>query len=214
MYILHSNAGILRICGDEDDRPSAKQKERAKLLLMKLCLEKSPRIRDEIILQLIKQIRGNPNKISSEAAWGTLSCVTSLANPSEGFVYPVMHWLIDIIELHDSPSYKEWAKFILARIYNNLKAKDKRVFVPEINEMSYVANKKQIKVSVFMPNGAFMTCYIESYTDFDTLKKHVLQRLSFHGEPAWRFGIMEVIEYENKYGSTSVSQRRDSLKGT
>lgn len=168
---------------------------------MKLCLEKSPRIRDEIILQLVKQIRGNPNKTSSEAAWGTLACVLSLANPSEGFVYPLMHWIIDIIDLHESPSYKEWGRFILCRMYNNLSAKDKRVFVPEINEVSYICNKKQIKLAVYMPNGAFMTCYAESYTDFNSLKKLILHRLKFDAEPAWRFGFMEVVEYENKYGS-------------
>jgi hypothetical protein len=125
-----------------------------------------------------------------------------------------MHWLIDIIDLHESPSYKEWARMSLARMYYNLSSTDKRVYVPEINEISYICNKKQSKTAVFLPNGAFMTCYIESYTDFDALKKLVLQRLSFHGEPAWRFGIMEVVEYENKYGSAPVIQRKDSSRVT
>jgi MyTH4 domain len=175
-------------------------------------LEKGPRIRDEIILQLVKQIRGNTNKFSAEAAWATLASVTSIASPSDNFSYPLMHWLIDIIDLHENKSYKEWGRFILARLYNNLSAQDKRVFVPESNEISYIINKRQIKAPLFMPNGAFMTMFIESYTDFETMKKTALYRMGLHTDHVWRYGIMEVVEYDNKYGRPSVTQRKDSSK--
>jgi hypothetical protein len=213
MYVSNSNEGILRICGDEEEKPTAKQKERAKLLLMKLALEKSPRIRDEIILQLVKQIRGNPNKISSDVAWGTLACILSMSNPSEGFTYPLMHWLIDVIEIHESPSFKEWGRYILARIYNNHNSIDKRVFVPEVNEITYIYNKKMIKIAVFMPNGTFMTCYIESYTNFDALKDQVLKRLGLHTEHTWRYGIMETVEFENKFGKGFLTVEERFLEG-
>lgn len=175
-------------------------------MLLKLVLDKGPRLRDEIVLQLIKQIRGNPSKISSEAAWASLACVLSISGPSEHFIFPFMHWLIDVIELHQSKSFQEWARFCLARAYHKLSAIDRRAFVPEKNEITYVSNKKQVKVPLFMANGAFMTNFIESYTDFEQLKRAALARLGLHTTHLWRYGIIELVEYENKYGSFQSSR--------
>lgn len=145
--------------------------------------------------------------MSGEAAWATLACVLSISGPSEQFTFPVMHWLVDVIDLHQTKSFQEWARFCLSRIYHKLSSHDRRVFIPEKNEIAYISNKKQLKVPLFMANGAFMTMYIESYTDFEGLKRAALARMGLHTAHLWRYGILEVVEYENKYG------RRRSLRG-
>jgi hypothetical protein len=76
--------GILRVCGDEVEQATIKQKEKAKYTVCKILMENSFRIKDEIMLLCIKQIRKNKRKLSAESAWGMLACMLSLSSPSEG----------------------------------------------------------------------------------------------------------------------------------
>lgn len=192
---------ILRVCGDEEEQATFRQKEKARMLLIKLGMEKSQRIKDEIILQIVKQIRKNKGKLSTENAFSLLAGVLSAINASENLVFPLLNWLISMIDLHQNDAYRDWSRFILCRVYHSHLAVDKRFFCPDPFEVAYVTNRKKIKVPLYMPNGTFLTLWIESYTDFEQLKAAALQRLGFKTSHQWRYGVIEYIEYENKFGT-------------
>ena len=193
------NKVILRFCGDEEEVTTIEAKTKARNQIIKYSVEKPQRVRDEMILQLIKQIRNNKKKLSTENAWGLLACVVSIGAPSDRFVYPLMNWLMNMIDIHQNEGYKDWARFILCRVYNYHIMFDKRVFIPDIIEMAYVLNRKRTKVPVYMSNGAFLTMWIESYTDIEAMKSEALLRLGLKTDHKWRYGILEYIEYPTKY---------------
>lgn len=188
------------MCGDEEEQTSAKAKQRARNQLIKIVMEKTQRLRDEIIIQLIKQVRKNNRKSSVEAAFSLLANVVSIAYPSEGLLFPLMNWLMNMVIYHKNEGYKDWCRYILARVYYMHLAQDKRYFNPDPMEMAYVANRKRVKVHLFMPNGAFLTLWIESYTTFEDLKKEALYRLGYKTKHFWRWGVIEYIEYSDKFG--------------
>jgi hypothetical protein len=102
---------------------------------------------------------------------------------------------------------RDWCRYILARVYYMHMAQDKRYFNPDPMEMAYVTNRKKVKVHLFMPNGAFLTLWIESYTTFEDLKKEALFRLGYKTKHYWRWGVIEFIEYPEKFGTTLAHLR-------
>jgi hypothetical protein len=190
---------ILRYCGDEDEAATFENKEKAKYSIIRYSVEKSQRVRDEIILQLIKQIRNNKKKYSTENCWGLFASVVSVGAPSEKFIYPLMNWLMNMIDIHQNEGYKDWSRFILCRVYNYHIMQDKRIFIPDPMEINYIINRRRIKVALYMSNGAFLTCWIESYTDVDALKSEALLRLGLKTDHKWRYGILEYVEYPTKF---------------
>ena len=195
---------ICRVCGDEDEPATFKQREKSRMLLIKVGMEKSQRIRDEIILQLVKQIRKNKGKLSTESAFSLLGCVVSTILPSEELIYPLMNWLVSMIDLHTNDAYRDWSRYILSRVYHSHLAEDKRFFTPDPLEVAYVTNRKKVKIPLYMGNGTFLTMWIESYTDFEELKAAALQRLGLKTSHHWRYGFVEYIEYEEKFGSVEI----------
>jgi hypothetical protein len=182
------------------EQASIKQKEKAKYTVCKIAMENSFRIKDEIMLLCIKQIRKNKRKLSAESAWGMLACMLSLTSPSEGLSYPMMNWLINVVELHPNQAYKDWASYCLARAYRTFINEDKRFFSPHPMEMAYVSNRKGVKIPLYCSNGAFITMWIESYNDFEELKAEALLRLGLKTEHHWRYTVIEIVEYDTKYG--------------
>lgn len=163
-------------------------------------MEKTQRMRDEILIQLIKQVRKNNKKSSVEAAFSLLANILSISYPSEGLLFPLMNWLMNMVTHHKNEGYKDWCRYILARVYYMHLAQDKRYFNPDPMEMAYVTNRKRIKIHLFMPNGAFLTLWIESYTTFEELKKEALFRLGYKTKHYWRWGVIEYVEYSDKFG--------------
>lgn len=67
VYSINSFRDILIYCGDVEATESSRRHALYKLI--KLALGKSRRLKDEICLMIIKQIRKNPNSESTDKAW-------------------------------------------------------------------------------------------------------------------------------------------------
>lgn len=167
--------------------------------VFKLGLEKTQRIRDEIILLVIKQIRKNEKSISTSNAWSLLAMVLSVFEPSKGLAYPLMNWFMNVIDHHKNPAYQTWARYILCRVYKLHIMRDSRVFVPIFLESQYIKYMKKIRFNVFMMNGTFMQVWIESYTTFRELKHLVLAKLDLQTRHHYRYGFMEQIDKKTSY---------------
>lgn len=63
----------------------------------------------------------------------------------------------------------------------------------------YVSRRKQVDVTVFMPNGCFMKVWVESYTSFQELKFLVLAKLDIQTRHHWRYGFFEQVEKTNSF---------------
>jgi len=88
--------------------------------LASVCLQPA-KFRDEVFIQLIKQLRQNEGDQSGKAAWQMLSCLASCCSPSKDFLNPLMNWLHSISDNHQISSYKTSAKYVLAKVYYGYK---------------------------------------------------------------------------------------------
>lgn len=186
---------ILKYCGDvyADDT----QRVEARNKLIKIAISKSTRVKDEIILLLIKQTRKNGDPESVLRVFRLLAIVVSIIKPSKELTLPLMNWLYNVVEHHKNEEYKNWARYILFRVYKNSRLNDTRVFMPN-TELLYIENMKKIKIYIFTLNGAFIECYIESYTTFAELKFLVMQQLRTVTKHHWRLGFLEQVRYKDK----------------
>lgn len=148
---------------------------------------------------MIKQIRKNEKSISTSNAWSLLAMVLSVFEPSKPLAFPLMNWLMNVIDHHKNPAYQSWARYILCRVYNLYKMKDTRVFTPIYLESQYVKYMKKIRFNVFMMNGTFMQVWIESYTTFRELKHLVLAKLNHQTRHHYRYGFMEQVDKRTSY---------------
>lgn len=148
---------------------------------------------------LIKQIRSNEDALSTSNCWALCGQMLSVFEPSKPFIFPLMNWFMNVIDHHKNKAYQTWARYILCRVYNLYKMKDRRVFSPIFLESQYVKYMKKVRLNVFMMNGAFMTVWIESYTTFRELKTIVLAKLDHQTRHHWRYGFMEQIDKRTSY---------------
>ena len=123
---LNAFKEILKFCGDIEADDA--QKKEAIMRLYKISLKKSKRLKDEIILLIIKQIRKNTTPSSVVRAWTLLANLLSVVKPSKGFTLPLLNWLMKVIDHSPEKGYQDWAKYIVMRVYKMYKIKDERVF--------------------------------------------------------------------------------------
>jgi len=158
-----------------------------------VCLQ-TAKFRDEVFVQLVKQLRNNPSDESQKNAWGMFACLASCCSPSREFLNPLCNWLVGIIENHDQSLYKTMGKYVLAKVYKAYNLKVRRTFQLTQDESRCCLSLKKSRIIIHLMNGTYLQLYVESWETFEDLKISVMERLGLPMEKANIFGFIEVIE--------------------
>jgi hypothetical protein len=144
--------------------------------LSSVCLQ-TAKFRDEVFIQLIKQLEANPSDESAQNAWKMLACLASCCSPSKEFLGPLCNKLCKVVEKSDDHFFRSWAKYVLAKVHNGYKLRVRRSFQVTDEECRLVINQKKTRINVHLPNGAFLQCWCEGWETFAELKDQLMTKL-------------------------------------
>lgn len=157
------------------------------------------KFRDEIFIQLLKQLRQNNDQQSYTKAWHMLACLASCCSPSKEFLKPLMNYLKKIAENDSISAYMHWAKYVLVKVHMAYKLLVRRSFSCTAEECQLIIAQSKIRVPVYLMNGAFLEMWAESWETFSDLKSRLMQQLGLDESMKNSFGFLEVVERRTVY---------------
>lgn len=109
-------------------------------------------LRDEIFMQLVKQVSGNPRQESEDRGWQLLCMVSGTFPPSivlEGYL---VHWLLEKIEKVKGFGVN-YALYTLRSIQAAVDNREQKCVVPTVEEILAYKLRPPVSVSVELVNG-------------------------------------------------------------
>ena len=117
-------------------------------------------LRDEVFLQLIKQLRVNNNDESAKSVWTLFNCLASCCSPSQEFQYPLLNWLLKVIEKHEVSYYKQKALAVFCKVYKGYQLIVRRTFPATRDQCESICNNKKLRCIIHLQNGAELGRYM------------------------------------------------------
>lgn len=162
---------ILQYSGDRKTKfPINRQIEK----LLKILLQwEHDQMRDEVFLQLIKQINKNPNVLSLQNLYKLLSIISSFIAPSEKFYFILLNYIVKKIAAE--PENSTVLKYSFVRMMKT-KEKGPRKNLPLANEVSCIEQLKMILIPIYFLSGEHFIANIESYTTAGEIIDEITKR--------------------------------------
>ena len=113
------------------DRRSSKKEDSHLKKHMRLAMNSPEELKDEVYLQLIKQLTNNPSEQSREKGWTFFSIIASIYPPSMELYYCLMKYLLNIIDGNDD-NLKQRANYFAIRLMKTFQ--NKRRYSPSLME--------------------------------------------------------------------------------
>ena len=113
-------------------------------------------VRDEIYLQVIKQLTSNPRAESVAKGWQMMCMCVGTFAPSFDFEYFLLHY---IIEKRDSGrgAVTDYARYCLRTLEAMLSNGDGTGFVPSVEEIQAYKERPPILATIYLVDGAIIT---------------------------------------------------------
>ena len=176
------------------DRRSSKKEDSHLKKHMRLAMNSPEELKDEVYLQLIKQLTNNPSEQSREKGWTFFSIIASIYPPSMELYYCLIKYLLNIIDGNDD-NLKQRANYIAIRLMKTFQ--NKRRYSPSLVETNYIRVMKPIPVEINFFSGAATTMQVESYTTIRDLKTAVMRKLQLNIERIPYFALYEICYKPN-----------------
>ncbi|EAR90393.2 unconventional myosin heavy chain (macronuclear) [Tetrahymena thermophila SB210] len=158
--------------------------------LLTLCNEESIDLKEEVYVQLCKQLSANDKKESRIKYLKLFAIISSILPTTSRFYYPLLHFLyMRNTDTQIEQDERKWYQYCFQRIYKSEQIQ--RGCIPTDTEIVMIENKKQILIRVYLLNEIPITVGVESYTSVKMLKQELLQKIGITQRHEY-YGLMEV----------------------
>jgi hypothetical protein len=159
-------------------------------------------LRQEAYLQLLKQLKDNPNPKKLDNAWALLCMLASSYTPSltsNRLYFSILNHLFYLSKVNDGNTNIE----ILRRIeytYSHLFhiSSLMRFEIPSTIEMKYIEKMRPITIPIYLFSGDFFFISFETYDSVREVKQAIIEKLVINPKRMGYYGIYEVATYKDK----------------
>lgn len=188
---LQTFKNILSYCGE---RKSSKEEIRHAQKLVLIGMNSAGEIRDEIYMQIVKQLIGNPNDDKCARVWKLLAVISSVFPPTDSLFYPFLNYLHTVAnDAKSSNDFKSYAKLAFKRLYRAFND-EVRKEPPSSEEIKFIEARKQIMVPFYLMTGANTYVAVESYSNALDVKEAIMKKLELNIQRLNYYSLYEICE--------------------
>ena len=176
------------------DRKSSKKPYLHARKIISLMLKFSfPILKDEVFLQIYKQLHGNKKFQSYMRGWKMMAILASCFVPSnKDIYYLILNYLFFEMQNVKDPQVINHIKYIFVRMIR-MRGKE-RHHIPSEEELTSIERLVPIELPVKFFSGNMTNVKVESYTTIGDLKIELMNRLDFNVQRAIYYSIYEICE--------------------
>ena len=168
--------------------------------MITLCQNTSPELKNEVLLQLIKQ-SNTEAELASVRILQTMSVFLHIYTPDSDFLLAALNFFFKkLAEDHYTEKQNEYIRYIYKKILRKMERTVSINYMPIKYQMMALMSKRKISVPVYLPVGNSMLAKVESYETFFDIKARIMQEFGIDTErllPAY-FGFFEIINFDNE----------------
>jgi hypothetical protein len=147
-------------------------------------------IKDEAYVQVLRQIKDNPDVEKTKRGWNFLAILAASFAPSPSLYYSILNYLLYEIKNSQDELIVKRANYIFIRLVKVYEKKRKNI--PCVNEINHIENMKTIMTPIYFYNESVIYLPVESYTTIKELKTYLLRKLKFNQNKVQFFALKEV----------------------
>ena len=161
--------------------------------LIKLFMNVSPRMRIELIFQMIKYTN-HPVEEEGIKAWQSIALISNYINLPKTFMMYFLNFIYNSYMTHqENYVLRNYIAFIFVNFVKNKSLNDRTV-IPTVSQLKDILKLKRLTVRVYLTHEKFIETCVEIYETFDELKFKVLRFLNFPDDAMPFMGFYEVNE--------------------
>lgn len=161
--------------------------------LIKLFMNVSPRMRIELIFQMIKYTN-HPVEEEGIKAWQSIALISNYVNLPKTFMLYFLNFIYNsYMTYQENYVLKNYIAFIFVNFVKNKSLNDRTV-IPTVSQLKDILKLKRLIIRVYLTHNKFIETCVEVYETFDELKFKVLRFLNFPDDAMPFMGFYEVNE--------------------
>jgi len=134
-------------------------------------------IKDEAYIQVLKQIKENPDEEKTKRGWNFLAILSACYSPSLSLYYSILNYLLYEIKHNEDRNIIRRANYIFIRLVKVFGKKRKNI--PSNNEITHIENMKTMMIPVYFFSESLVYMPVESYTTVKDLKTNLMKKMKF-----------------------------------
>ncbi|KAJ8601424.1 hypothetical protein CTAYLR_005941 [Chrysophaeum taylorii] len=157
-----------------------------------------PEIRDEIYVQIMKQLTSNPTSTSVALYWQVMCMCVSTFAPSIALEDHVVHFLLTALRTAKGSAVQNYARYSLHNLEDLLESGASRA-VPSVDEIQAYAERPPVLADILLVDGTILVedLAVIPSTDCDNICEHCAEILSLRDDRRFHFGIFVYDESGN-----------------
>ncbi len=176
-------------------------------LLQTMLITSYEELQDEIYLQIIKQIKRNPQIESIELGYQLFLILLSSIPPSRRLLPFLLVFLASNIDVITAPEAKKFAIYSIKHVMMSFLATGKRKELPTIYELQRLLLGEKMQLHILCIDFSILSEYIDSYTTVKDLEKMMLTKLKILPDHANIFALFEGYSTNSNTVSTPLAHQ-------
>ncbi len=182
-------------------------------LLQTMLITSYEELQDEIYLQIIKQIKRNPQIESIELGYQLFLILLSSIPPSRRLLPFLLVFLASNIDVITAPEAKKFAIYSIKHVMMSFLAAGKRKELPTIYELQRLLLGEKMQLHILCIDFSILSEYIDSYTTVKDLEKMMLTKLKILPDHANIFALFEGYSTNSNTVSTPLAHQSRGAGG-
>lgn len=161
---------------------------------LKMGINATEDIKDEAYIQVLKQIKDNPDQNKLYRGWNFLAILASTYSPSTDLLFSILNWLLYEIKNNLESNIVKRANYVFARLVRVYEMRRKQI--PTEEEIAHIENMKPIMFPIYFFSGSHTLVATESYTTVKELKQAIMNKLELLITKVPYYSLYEVCNKE------------------
>lgn len=174
------------------DRKSSKTHIKIVMNYLSLLVGSPEELKDEAYIQVLKQIKNNPNQDRTLSGWSMLSILASSEAPSFELFLGLMNFLLSEVSTNIDLNIINKANFIIPRLLRIFQTK--RTHTASEEEIAHIEEMKQLMIPIHFFSQTQTSVAFENYYTVGELKVNVMRKLKLSLSKLPYYGVYEVCE--------------------
>jgi len=156
-------------------------------------------LKDEAYIQVLKQIKGNPDEEKTKRGWNFLTILSACFAPSESLYYSILNYLLYEIKHNSDQNIVRRSNYIFIRLVKVFGKKRRNI--PSNNEITHLENMKTLMVPIYFFSESFVYLQVESYSTIKDIRTNLMKKMKFSQNKIQYFSLCEVKNKKEDYGN-------------
>jgi hypothetical protein len=157
---------------------------------LKLTFTAAEDLKDEVYVQILRQIRQHPDYEKSLKGWNFLAVLASCYAPSNELYYSILNYLIYEIRNNLDNNIVKRSNYILIRLTRTFEQKRKQI--PSDQEIMHIESMKCIMFPIHFFSNTHTLVPTESYTTVRELKSTIMKKIQLNVSRIPYYSLYEV----------------------